>query len=88
MNTVGIKMVVASTNPQYTDQLNRLYLGHRGQTVFQVLEHLRTWYKVSHHEKLVAEERFMAPWNETPEAYVTTFGTQLKECQIECDDLE
>uniref|UniRef100_A0A7S4K100 Uncharacterized protein n=1 Tax=Odontella aurita TaxID=265563 RepID=A0A7S4K100_9STRA len=87
VNNIGVKTVVAAVDTQYKDQLKRPYLWHRGLTLFRLLEHLRTWYKVLHHEKVATKSRFMAPWSKTPEAHVKTFGTQLDERQIECGDL-
>ena len=87
VNAIGVATVVAAVDSQYTDQLKRPYLGHRGLTLFRVLEHLRTWYKISHREKVAVKARFEAPWSETPTAHVTTFGAQLDERQIECSDL-
>ena len=51
-----------------------------------MVENILTWYVITTKEKLDIKSHFLAPWSDTPEAYVTTFGRQLDMPQIQCKD--
>ena len=52
-----------------------------------MLQHLRTWYKVTNAQQLAGKTCFAAPWSETPNAHVTTYARQLDRRQVECGEL-
>ena len=68
---------------QYVAQLHKEYLGFSGVTIFQMLNHLRTWFKITNAQQLAIKIRFAAPWSETPDAHVTTYARQLDKRQVE-----
>lgn len=87
VNAVGVDTIVAATEKQYTEKLKKPYLGFHGVTIIKILEQLRRWYTISHKERINIKKRFEAPWSETPDAHVTTYGNQLDLWQDECSDL-
>ena len=88
INAVGVEMIVEAVDEQYVAQLEADYIGYTGVTIFGMLEHLRTWYKVTNAQQLAIKERFLAPWSETPDAHVSTYARQLDKRQIECSELK
>ena len=48
---------------QYVAQFHKEYLGFSGVTIFQMLNHLRTWYKITNAQHLAIKIRFAALWS-------------------------
>jgi hypothetical protein len=87
VNEIGVEKIVEAVDAQYVEQLEAEYVGYTGVTIFSMLKHLRTWYKVTNAQQLAGKTRFAAPWSETPNAHVTTYARQLDRRQVECGEL-
>ena len=87
VNEIGVEKIVDAVDAQYVKQLEAEYVGYSGITIFVMLKHLCTWYKVTNAQQLDGKTRFAAPWSETPNAHVTTYARQLDRRQVECEEL-
>jgi len=87
INEIGVERIVEAVDAQYVEQLEKEYLGYSGISIFVMLQHLRTWYKITNAQQLAGKNRFAAPWSETPNAHVTTYARQLDRRQVECGEL-
>lgn len=88
VDAVGVTTITKAVDEQYVAALKQDYVGFTGVTITQMLAHLRTWYKITSGQKLAIKARFQAPWNETPDAHVTTYARQLDRRQAECLELD
>ena len=53
INHVGVKTIAKAVDVQYVAQLHKEYLGFSGVTIFQMLNHLYTWYVITNAQQLV-----------------------------------
>ena len=83
---VAAEAIVAAVDTQYVEELKEDYAGYKNQTIKTLVTHISTWYVITTNEKLAIKAHFLAPWSNTPEAYVTTFARQLDRHQVECED--
>ena len=74
INSVGVTTITKVVDKQYVAALKKDYVGFAGVTVYQLLAHLRTWYKITSGQKLAIKARFQAPWNKSPNAHVTPYA--------------
>ena len=74
VNEIGVEKIVEAVDAQYVKQLEAEYVGYSGVTIFAMLQHLRTWYKVTNAQQLAGKTRFAAPWSKTPNAHMTTYA--------------
>jgi hypothetical protein len=47
INEIGVDRIVEAVDAQYVEQLEKEYLGYSGISIFVMLQHLHTWYKIT-----------------------------------------
>ncbi len=88
IDSAGVAAIARAVDEQYIAALKKDYVGFAGVTIYSMIKHLRTWYKITNAQKLAIKARFEAPWTETPDAHVSTYARQLDRRQAECLELE
>ena len=88
IDSAGVAAIARAVDEQYVAALKKDYVGFAGVTIYAMIKHLRTWYKITNAQKLEIKARFETPWTETPEAHVSTYARQLDRRQAECLELE
>ena len=88
INRVGFETIVKAIDVQYVAQLHKEYLGFSGVTIFQMLNHLCTWYNITNAHQLAIKIHFVALWGETPDTHANTYAWQLDKRQAKCADLK
>ena len=81
MDTVAVKAIVTAVNEQYIKKLRKEYIGYKTQTFKSMIVQLRTWFVITHTEKIAIKAHFHDLWSDTPEAHTTTFARQLNHHQ-------
>ena len=47
VNEISVEKIVETIDSHYVKQLEAEYVGYSRVTIFAMLQHLRTWYKVT-----------------------------------------
>ena len=76
--------MVAAVDNQYVDNKKEDYIAFKNQTIFSLLTHFRTWFKISNKKKIDIKAHFHAPWRYTLDTHASTFGHQLDRRQANC----